>query len=177
MENIVLLIINLWNLKWSVDVLAWLSVWSEVQIAYLHTDATAIPKPHHLLPHLNPDCFYLSGTVLFRLSWKRGRQMEKWRKWQMEKWTVMIVVTCLLVIVLSRVNNVLMVPCLSVWLAIRPVTFIVLGHIAALASSLDVACCYNCVDVVWSVCVGARVCVLSFVGHYLQNGWTDWGAF
>jgi len=71
----------------------------------------------------------------------------------------MIVVTCLLVIVLSRVNNVLMVPCLSVWLAIRPVTFIVLGHIAALASSLDVACCYNCVDVVWSVCVGARVCV------------------
>ena len=25
-------------------------------------DANAIPKPHHLLPHLNPDWFYLSGT-------------------------------------------------------------------------------------------------------------------
>ena len=23
-----------------------------------------IPKPHHLLPHLNPDWFYLSGTGL-----------------------------------------------------------------------------------------------------------------
>ena len=31
------------------------------------------PKPHHLLPHLNPDWFYLSGTGLPRLSWKRGR--------------------------------------------------------------------------------------------------------
>jgi len=27
-------------------------------------DATAIPKPHCLLPHLNPDWFYLSGTGL-----------------------------------------------------------------------------------------------------------------
>jgi len=36
-------------------------------------DATAIPKPHHLLPHLNPDWFYLSGTSLPMLSWKRGR--------------------------------------------------------------------------------------------------------
>jgi len=26
-------------------------------------DATAVPKPHHLLPQLNPDWFYLSGTV------------------------------------------------------------------------------------------------------------------
>jgi len=25
-------------------------------------DATAIPKPHHLLPHIDPDRFYLSGT-------------------------------------------------------------------------------------------------------------------
>jgi len=31
-------------------------------------DATAIPKPHHLLPHLNPDRFYLSGTVLLERS-------------------------------------------------------------------------------------------------------------
>jgi len=35
-------------------------------------DATAIPKPHRLLPHLNPDWFYVSGTGLPRLSWKRG---------------------------------------------------------------------------------------------------------
>jgi len=27
------------------------------------------PKPHHLLPRLNPDWFYLSGTGLPRLSW------------------------------------------------------------------------------------------------------------
>ena len=40
--------------------------------AYAPADATAIPKPHHLLPHLNPDWFYLSGTGLPRLSWKRG---------------------------------------------------------------------------------------------------------
>ena len=35
--------------------------------AYGPADATAIPKPHHLLPHLNPDWFYLSGTGLPRL--------------------------------------------------------------------------------------------------------------
>ena len=35
-----------------------------------------IPKPDHLLPHLNPDWFYLSGTGLPRLSWKRGRSMD-----------------------------------------------------------------------------------------------------
>ena len=40
--------------------------------AYGPTDATAIPKPHHLLPHLNPDWSYLSGTGLPRLSLKRG---------------------------------------------------------------------------------------------------------
>jgi len=27
------------------------------------------PKPHHILPYLNPDWFYLSGTGLPRLSW------------------------------------------------------------------------------------------------------------
>jgi len=36
-------------------------------------DATAIPKPHHLSPHLNPDWLYLSANGLLRLSWKRGR--------------------------------------------------------------------------------------------------------
>ena len=35
-------------------------------------DATAIPKTHQLLPYLNPDCFYLSGTGLPRLYWERG---------------------------------------------------------------------------------------------------------
>jgi len=40
--------------------------------AYGLFDATAIPKPHHLLPHLNPDWFYLSVTSLPSLSWKRG---------------------------------------------------------------------------------------------------------
>ena len=35
-----------------------------VQLMPLH------PKSHHLLPHLNPDWFYLSGTSLPRLSWK-----------------------------------------------------------------------------------------------------------
>ena len=34
--------------------------------AYGPADATAIPKPHHLLPHLSPDWFYLSITSLPR---------------------------------------------------------------------------------------------------------------
>ena len=41
--------------------------------AYGPADATAISKPHHLLPHLNPDWFYLSCTSLHELSWKRDR--------------------------------------------------------------------------------------------------------
>ena len=41
--------------------------------AYGPLDATAIPKPRDLLPHLNPDWFCLSGTDLPRLSWKIGR--------------------------------------------------------------------------------------------------------
>ena len=40
---------------------------------YVLADATAIPKPHRLLPHLNADWFYLYGTSLPGLSWKRGR--------------------------------------------------------------------------------------------------------
>ena len=36
--------------------------------AYGPADATAIPKPHHLLPHWNPDWFCISGTGLPRLS-------------------------------------------------------------------------------------------------------------
>ena len=30
--------------------------------AYGPANATVSPKPYHLLPHLNPDWFYLSGT-------------------------------------------------------------------------------------------------------------------
>jgi len=53
----------------------WCGYLSEVKcrlFAYGPADATAIPKPHHLLHHLYPDWFYLSGTGLPRLSWKRG---------------------------------------------------------------------------------------------------------
>jgi len=35
--------------------------------AYGSADASAIPKPQHLMPHLNPHWFYLSGTGLPRL--------------------------------------------------------------------------------------------------------------
>jgi len=49
---------------WGVDVVVCLG---EVQIVCI-ADSTAIPKPHNLLPHLNPDWFYLSGTGLPRLS-------------------------------------------------------------------------------------------------------------
>jgi len=55
-------------------VLIWLSVCSEVQIVCISPSwCHCIQKPHHqLLPHLNPHWFYLSGTSLSRLSWKRG---------------------------------------------------------------------------------------------------------
>ena len=35
-------------------------------------DATAVPKPRYLLPHFNLDWFYLSGTGLPGLFWKRA---------------------------------------------------------------------------------------------------------
>ena len=43
-----------------------------ILFAYGLAYATASPKPHLLLLHLNPDWFYLSGTGLPRLSWKRN---------------------------------------------------------------------------------------------------------
>ena len=53
--------------------LVWLSVWSEVHIVCIWSSwCHCIAKPHHLLPHLNPDpdWFYLSGTTgVPRLSW------------------------------------------------------------------------------------------------------------
>ena len=54
--------------RWGVDVLIYL----ERGAHCLHM-VHCIPKAHHLLPHLNPDWFYLSGTGLPGLSWKRGR--------------------------------------------------------------------------------------------------------
>ena len=57
--------------KLSDEVLVRLSVWSEVQIVcILSSWCHCIPKPNHLLPHLNPDWFYLSGTGLPRVTWK-----------------------------------------------------------------------------------------------------------
>jgi len=51
----------------------WLSVCSKVQTVRIWSSwHHCIPKRHHLLPHLNPDWFYHSGTGLPRLSWKRG---------------------------------------------------------------------------------------------------------
>jgi len=40
------------------EVLMWLCVWSGGKLfPYGPADAAAIPKPHYLLPHLNPDWF------------------------------------------------------------------------------------------------------------------------
>ena len=49
--------------------LVWLSVSSEVQAVCIWSSRChCMPEPHHLLPHLNPGWFYLSGTGLPRLS-------------------------------------------------------------------------------------------------------------
>jgi len=45
--------------KLSGGLLAWLFLWSDVQISYGPADATAT---HCLLLQYNPDWFYLSGT-------------------------------------------------------------------------------------------------------------------
>ena len=56
------------------EVLVWLSVWSKVQTVCIWSSwCHCIPKPHHLLPNLNPDWFCLSGIGIPRLSRKRGR--------------------------------------------------------------------------------------------------------
>jgi len=59
------------NLSDGLDVLICLNRGADC--LHIWSDATAIAKPHHLLPHLRPDWFYLSGTHLARLSWKRGQ--------------------------------------------------------------------------------------------------------
>jgi len=51
-------------------VLVWLTYMSGARcrlFAYAQADATAIAKPHRLLPRLKPDWFYFSGTGLPRL--------------------------------------------------------------------------------------------------------------
>jgi len=82
----IILYITQWNQIWCLqcfDTVGWASgrafrLWNRVMgcwcgylsgarcrlFAYGPADATATPKPHHLLPHLNPDLFYLSGTGL-----------------------------------------------------------------------------------------------------------------
>ena len=55
---------------WGVGVV--ISVCSEVQTVRIWSSwCHSIPKPYNLLPHLNPDWFYLSGTGLPRLSCKK----------------------------------------------------------------------------------------------------------
>jgi len=57
--------------------------------AYGPADATAIPKPHRLLPRLNPDWFYLFGTGLTRLSWKSSRSQTQLlvSEWSVGLWS------------------------------------------------------------------------------------------
>jgi len=71
---------NIWTIllhhfgPFSCNFRKWFSVRSGARcrvFAYGPADATAIPKPHHLLPFVNPDYFYVFGTGLSRLSWKR----------------------------------------------------------------------------------------------------------
>jgi len=45
-------------------------------LAYGPANATAITKPDHLLPHLNPDWFYLSGMGLPRLYHCHSRLLQ-----------------------------------------------------------------------------------------------------
>jgi len=47
------------------EVLVWLAVWSEVQIVCGPADATAIPKPHYLLLHLNQVWFKIQTGFTF----------------------------------------------------------------------------------------------------------------
>jgi len=51
------------------EVMAWLSVWSEMRFAYGSADATATPS--YLAP-IKSRMVYLSGAGLPRLSWKKA---------------------------------------------------------------------------------------------------------
>ena len=51
--------------------------------------------PLHLLPHINPDWFYFSGTGSPRLSWRRGHQTG------VVAGAVIVVVVAVFVVVIS----------------------------------------------------------------------------
>jgi len=77
------------NMQWLKSCISWYLLWAvpDVRDVVLSrvdgrqmrgrgccpAEATAVSKPHHLLPHLNPDWFYLSATSLPRLSFPKGR--------------------------------------------------------------------------------------------------------
>ena len=52
------------------------SEWQWHQLGHMHLVHVMPLSPRHLLPYLNPDWFYLSGTGLSRLSWKIVRVAE-----------------------------------------------------------------------------------------------------
>ena len=61
--------------NWVMRCWCWCGYMSEIRcrlFACGPADATAIPKPRYLLPHFNLDWFYLSGTGLPGLFWKRA---------------------------------------------------------------------------------------------------------
>jgi len=59
--------------RWrGVDVHGYLSRATCRLFAYGPAGATAVPKPHRLLPDLNPDWFYLSGSGLPRFTGKEA---------------------------------------------------------------------------------------------------------
>jgi len=62
--------------KLSDEVLVWLSVWIKVHIICIWSSwCYCHHKTHHLLPHLNPHCFYLAGMGLHGCHAKRGHWM------------------------------------------------------------------------------------------------------
>jgi len=65
------LITHIWN--WVMRCWCGCLSWARCRLfAYGPADATAIPKPHHLLPHWSPEWFDLSGISWPRGSWKTG---------------------------------------------------------------------------------------------------------
>jgi len=63
---------SIWPVKMSDGVLVWLFVWIKMQIVFIWSSwCHCIPKPYNLLPHINPDWCYLSGTGLPRLSMEK----------------------------------------------------------------------------------------------------------
>ena len=65
---------SIWHVRIEWWVLVWFSLWSDCLhfVCIWSSWCQCHPKPNRVLPHLNPDWFYLSGTSLPRLSRKRG---------------------------------------------------------------------------------------------------------